>query len=226
MYRPVLVMEMSEGPKIRVRLPDKVTPHRILILSRAENARLTLVRWMLISAAIPLSASASLAPGSGRYLHSNLFLNMLDIVRPKDMHMEAPPRVRQSAHRLRYCGRYMCRPPTVGTSSEVGSSGTVSFIRTDTGISGWLALLFGASIVQILRALTLRLGFFGSFRSLPVFRTSLLYDGLGSIKGVNGYPLGISSATDLAEPRIFGGRQEGAPYDNIAGRALSPGSGE
>lgn len=131
----LFVLEKSEGPDLRVRLPDKVTPHRILILSRAENARLTLVRWMLISAAIPLSASASLAPESGRYLHSNLFLNMLDIVRPKDMHMEAPPRVRQSAHWLRYCGRYMCRPPTVGTSSEVGSSGTVSFIRTDTGIS-------------------------------------------------------------------------------------------
>lgn len=67
-------------------------------------------------------------------------------------------------------------------------------------MSGWLELLFGAGFVQILPALTLRLGFFGFSCSLPVFRTSLLYDGLGSIKGVDGYPLGATSATDLAKP--------------------------
>ncbi len=88
----------------------------------------------------------------------------------------------------------------------------------------------------------------GFSRSLPVFRTTLLHDRLGSIKGVDGFsrlPLRITSATGLAEPcgvkfsrnasglsssvavpHILGGTQQGVPYDHIAGRTLSTGRGD
>ncbi|MXZ04488.1 MAG: hypothetical protein F4Y90_03035 [Rhodothermaceae bacterium] len=43
----------------------------------------------------------------------------------------------------------------------------------------------------------------GFLRTLPVFRASLLNDGLGSTSGVDGFSrfhLGITSATDLVKP--------------------------
>jgi len=57
----------------------------------------------------------------------------------------------------------MCRPAPLGMLSEAGSSGPVSFIRTDTGLSRWLEFLYGASFVRILPAPSLRLGVFGIF---------------------------------------------------------------
>ena len=62
----------------------------------------------------------------------------------------------------------------------------VSFIRTDTGMSGRLEFLYGASIVLIRAALSLRLEVLGFPRSLPVFRISLRYEGFGSVSGGGG----------------------------------------